>query len=50
LQLQNKREFRFLFWPYVISGAVAQVGTVDSVRGLPRELTEKLIRESLQEE
>jgi septum formation protein len=35
--------------PY-ISGAVAlaQVGTVDSVRGLPRELTEKLIRESLQ--
>ncbi|CAD6214341.1 unnamed protein product [Miscanthus lutarioriparius] len=26
------------------------VGTVDSVRGLPRELTEKLIRESLQEE
>ncbi|XP_037427715.1 7-methyl-GTP pyrophosphatase-like isoform X2 [Triticum dicoccoides] len=26
----------------------AQVGTADSVRGLPRELTEKLIRESLE--
>lgn len=33
----------------LVSAFVAQVGTMDSVRGLPRNLTEKLIQESLQE-
>jgi hypothetical protein len=32
----------------VANFCLAQVGTADSVRGLPRELTEKLITESLE--
>ncbi|XP_044377595.1 uncharacterized protein [Triticum aestivum] len=37
------------FITVLVSAFVAQVGTMDSVRGLPKNLTEKLIRESLQE-